>query len=441
MNEMRQIKTCVLALAASLAACQGTNEPQIGPTTSVTINTCSAGALGWFAYQNTGGAWTKITPTVTGQLIFEATEKVSLAVAIDFFGSSLTQVINATSAELNQNADAGCDLIAIGGATMSGTVVGLTGDQAARISAAASETGADALDPSWTLEDLPTTKVDVVATRYPTLFTSPSDRVLVRRGVTPTGASIAALDFNSSEAAAPQSATVTFTGSGANGSIEAASMLLTETGTLHTLGSLFSASGSTSFNYLSLPASLRIATDMHQLLGLSLTAQGFKQVSRFYKTPSDVTLGFGPMVSMPAFTSLGTSPYLRVRADVASQAEYPGLVQVDYSQPVNDETVKLFSIVTTAGFYGSTPTTWDLSIPDLSSAGYNSAWGLQSGTYYWSVTASSGNFASVVGATPAEGTTIVSATRVDPNGSALSTTRLGALQRRPALLLRARRAE
>jgi hypothetical protein len=215
---------------------------------------------------------------------------------------------------------------------------------------------------------------------------------------------------------------------------------LTETGTFHTLGALGTLGGTTAFNYLSLPASLRIATDKHQLQGFSLTDQGFKQVSRFYKTPSDLTLGFGPMVGLPVFTSLGTSPYLRLRAQVTSQTEYPGLVSVDFSQTVNEETVKLFSIITTAGFHGTVPTTWDVSIPDLSSAGYNSAWGLQNGTYYWSVTASSGTFASVFGDGQVDGLTIVSATRLDPSGSGLSSARAGVFQRRPALLLRARRS-
>ena len=50
------------------------------------------------------------------------------------------------------------------------------------------------------------------------------------------------------------------------------------------------------------------------------------------------------------------------------------------------------TVSATAGYYGSAPATWDVTMPDLSAAaGWNSAWGLQDGTPIdWAVLAEGG---------------------------------------------------
>jgi hypothetical protein len=111
------------------------------------------------------------------------------------------------------------------------------------------------------------------------------------------------------------------------------------------------------------------------------------------------TVTLGPTLNQPTITSLGTSPYLRLRAQLASQASYNVAALAEYAQGPNS-----VSVLLTANYANGTPATWVLDIPDLTSAGYDPTWGFKSGSSVdWQVTGGSGNVLVFFGATPADG--------------------------------------
>ena len=114
-----------------------------------------------------------------------------------------------------------------------------------------------------------------------------------------------------------------------------------------------------------------------------------------------VTLG--PTLNQPTVTSLGTSPYLRLRAQLASQTSYNVAAVAEFAQSANS-----VSVAATANYANGTPANWVLDIPDLTAAGYDPTWGLKSGSSLeWQVTAASGTVLPFFGATPVDGTGLV----------------------------------
>jgi hypothetical protein len=115
------------------------------------------------------------------------------------------------------------------------------------------------------------------------------------------------------------------------------------------------------------------------------------------------TVTFGPTLNQPTVTSLGTSPYLRLRAQLASQASYNVAAVAEFAQSANS-----LSVASTANYANGTPTNWVLDIPDLTAAGYDPTWGLKTGSSVdWEVTAASGNVLVFFGATPVDGMGVV----------------------------------
>ncbi|MDQ3950398.1 MAG: hypothetical protein M3282_08625, partial [Gemmatimonadota bacterium] len=153
------------------------------------------------------------------------------------------------------------------------------------------------------------------------------------------------------------------------------------------------------------------------------SADGLREVVHSYRAPTNKTLTLGPMVNAPSIFievsvfHLGIRPHARV----ASQPEYSTAMAVEYLQALNQQSVKVVIVMTTAAYLGGRPGTWTLTVPDLSSAGYQTSWGLQAGDgdSDWSVTGFEGNATLLLGGPAADGATLVSATRLSP-GSLLS---------------------
>jgi hypothetical protein len=431
--EMSVTRLLAIALAALGAA--GCSDPAGPPegTTPITLELCSGfGALGWVAYQNDGGAWTQLSPNFAGTVSFDATPKVSIAIGFSFFGTSVTQVINATAAELS-GPGVRCD-DAFGARSMNGTVAGLTGDQSARITAGTSTASAFASQPGWSMQDMSSSVVDIVATRYSS-FGSVPDRALVRRNVLPSNGSIPALNFASAESAALETATLTLGGIPASATAGVATSILTANGTFHDLADVAvapSSSPTQTVDYVSVPAGLRIATDQHILTATAFTADGQVMATHYYKTPAAKTLTFGPLVSAPTLSNVMTTPYVRPRAQIAAQSAYPGAVLVQWMESTSESDSRVVGVMTTAGYAGGAPATWTVEFPDMSSANYNPSWGLQSTSYQWAVAAYSSTTApgDLLGQQPApDGTTVLSATR-SSDGSTILTLRARQLTQR-----------
>jgi hypothetical protein len=415
---MRLHAAIAIPLAAGvMASC---SDGGTGTDGNVTMTLCAGSFFSWIGIQNEGQPWVEVTPRDDGTLNFEASEKVSIAFVIDFFGSTFTNVINATATELNGTSGEQCEFGEFGARAISGTVPGLVDPQSADISASFSTAAAFPGSPAFQLTELPDeSTVDLVATRLvnPVI----RDRIIIRRGLTPSANGLPAqtLDFAAAEARVLETASVSFTGI-TSGVLTAETVLGTDRGlgTIHALWFGSATAPPYTFTYSGTPATLRVTTDLHQLYANASAPETEREIFHYFAGVTDKTLAFGPDVGDPIIAILGGTP-VRASASASSQVEYPTAFSADFTQETGAFSFKVVSVTTTAAFLGGTPATWEVEVPDFGNSGYQAEWGLGSGVVEWSVTAMSGDAGLMLGEPPADGTTLKFATRLSP-GSALA---------------------
>lgn len=421
-----QVLSALALTTALVSACN--SDGSIGPfdKTSVTVNLCpefiSPGV--WIAVQNQGEGWTEVTPAGNGVLTFDATDKVSIAFGYSSFGSTVTQVINTTAEKLQGTTGVPCEEQDFGNASLAGTVSGISGEQIVRLAAGPSVASAPSSGAAWTLTELPNVPLDLVATRYATPTTLPADKVITRRNVAPNSSGIA-LDFASAEARDFENAIVAFTNVPINGSVMLQMGFQTQNGTFQTLGTLTDFQAPFAFNYVTVPAALRVTTDSHLLDAFASSADASVGILHVYKTPAAKTFAFGPQVPAPTTTQIGTTPYLRLRAQLAKQAEYNSGFAVTFWQNLVGGELKYVDITTTADFLDTETATWDISIPDFGTAsGYDPEWGLTPGAdYSWTVLAFGGDASLALGGMPPDGGTVMYSVRSSADIEAARTSR------------------
>jgi hypothetical protein len=227
--------------------------------------------------------------------------------------------------------------------------------------------------------------------------------MIVRRGVAYAG-SIPELNFSGPESFVPVSRLITT--NNLAGDISSAQVsFVTENGS--SAPYLERPGGPFAVSYAGVPDSLLRAGELHALEVVAAPANGTsaRVAILLHRSAVNDTVAFGPALNQPAVTSLGSSPYLRLRAQLAAQAAYNGAANADFSQNTNS-----VGVTTTAGYSGNTPVNWSLDIPDLTSAGYDPAWGLRSGSPVdWEVAAVGGSVLALFGATPVDGGRVLGA--------------------------------
>jgi hypothetical protein len=132
----------------------------------------------------------------------------------------------------------------------------------------------------------------------------------------------------------------------------------------------------TSGLYVALPEERLRPTDLEEL---SASTRGVAPSSRitasvYFRTPIDRTLEFGPEIIPPAFTTVATTPTLRVRAQFVPQNAYDRAALIAYQQDTFQVSVSMTAAYATliGGF--------DLTIPELSGVtGFQPAWALRPG--------------------------------------------------------------
>jgi hypothetical protein len=406
------LKRSVFLLTFVFAAACNESVAPLGGSGSLTLNLCSAFGSGWFAYQNEGGAWTEVKPNAARQVSFDATARVSIAMYRQLTGTSFTRVINATANELRAAMAAPC-VTQSGTAVLSGGIAGVTGSQYVRISAGSGTDVASVADPAWLLDKLIPGQTDLIATRYATSTTQPATTVLVRRGIVPHGP-VADLDFSNTAEAQPLQFNPVSISNAPQASVFLSSSLRTALGTNHSLGELSATvglGGLMSFSIPSVPSALRNEGDLHQLYASASNVDGTRESISYYRTPPARPVAFGAMIDAPTLALLARTPYVRPRAQVVTKFEYQNAIEVSYSEASGPAGSRLVSVMTTAGFLGETPTTWELSVPDLTGAGYDVNAALHSDTLQWTVTARGGDIGVILGAPPIDGIRLLSATR------------------------------
>jgi hypothetical protein len=375
-------KQHIMALVCSLgAAVVGACSDATAPTRTVSLALC--GNVDWAAYKNSDGDWTRFA-SGPGSYDVRLTERVAIATAGGTqFATVFVDFLTAEQAEKRYT----CASATPGTRVVDGAFADLSGSEIGYVTFGPGIESGSATKPDFTMGGLPAGPLDLVATRMifgNGEFSVPD--VIVRRALNPPdGGTLDVLDLASAEAFTPQVNTLTLTGlPAASLSVGAQSDFLTASGTDNPLGGAESRGGM--IPIYSVPDDRLEATDLHSVnvgtgggVGLNLLA--------YYHTPGDRTLAIGPLVNEPTFTPEGTSPALRVRADVASQQEYDRSITVALFQ-VNNSTFqyRTTSMHATSEYFGGRPPTWTLTTPDFTAVeGFNSAWALEPIDYNWFV--------------------------------------------------------
>lgn len=368
-------------------------------TTSMTLPFCSNDMPIWFAFQNEGFGWQRVTPT-GNSFTFAATPKVAIAYIFQGGNEFQANVFFSTRVDLLGLSDRDCD----GTKNLSGTVAGLTAGQSALVvmgaNAASTTTG------NYSLQGVNARPLDLVATRGTlsgTFFTP--DRMIVRRSQDLTG-TIPLLDFTTAESFAPVTFSLTVSGFTTGFGIEYQNNFWSATSTYGTVQYGSVPGGSTTF--ASAPADQVLAGDVHELLVDAFQSNG--QVGHaayaYFGAPGDRSETLGPLLPSPTVTTLSSSPYARVRGQMASQSEYGSAGLFFLEQGVTGSR-RFLLMVGTVGYYGTRPPTWDFVVPDFSSVpGFTTSWMMASGPAVFTVQAFDGRGDVLFGAVPLSGEVI-----------------------------------
>ena len=386
--------------------------------TSVTLKYCDSSLPTWFAIQNEGGAWTRVTGSA-GSFTFTIGTRGAIATVTSGGGVYETTITYASGAELTaigQVSVASCTHPGHGSKFLLGSVANLAttqfadmemGDAFARVNGDGSK--------SFTLTQVPDAPADLIAVLQHTTpgFNFTSDKVIVRRGVNLlTGATMPTLDFAASEAITPATANLTLGNVGGDSAF-VVSGFVTAT---NTSGTLTQAFGTTQFTVTGLPTSQLIAGDVQLVAAFAVSPTAFdtdREVFAFSHFITDQTLAFGPALASPAISTVSAAAPRRLRVQLPVQSAYPNNVEVDFLAQ-SSGSIQDVSLSATAAYLGASASSWDVTIPDLSAAGYDASWGLAAATpVSWTVTAS--NLPSVlsVGGVPPEGTYASAARNAD----------------------------
>lgn len=352
-----------------------------GSTTPLSIDFCADENLLWFAYQNDGGAWTRVIPNANVTVSFNATQKFAVATVSSQPGALggteyETFIFYLTVPAIQSQSGVAC-VEESGTKTLNGSVAGLGTTQFAFVSMGFNSAFVQPGQTNFSLSNLPNGALDLIGIRYAaTTAEAVPDRVVVRRGLNlSSGSTIPVLDFAAAEAVALASATATLSGlSGAedNGLI---TLIRTATETFTFISSTAVSGSSGTFS--GVPSSLTATGDLHQLVlfGAPPTEDYFRRSGTWFRNVANQSLTLGALPSTATYTQVATTPSVRYRAQVASQADYNSAISVGFSQ-----TNRFVTLGATANYFGGVPTTWDLTMPDLSTvSGWDNTWGLVAG--------------------------------------------------------------
>jgi hypothetical protein len=340
-----------------------------GNLTTIVLNSfCTL--PGFFAYRNDGGAWTRVPPS-NGSFTFMATPKVAITFAT---GVSL-ETYYTSSDELKAVTNMGCRATT-GTKTLKGSFVNLgpTAPSGDKSYGWIKADGAGAVSSgAFTLANVPDRAVDLLAVDYAYASDSfppfpPAKAIIRRNALLPSGSTMSAFDFASSEAIPFQTNQLNVVG-GLSNDWNYLIMEFTTANGSHQSWADAEAYQGAARTFHDVPASILVDGDLHKLsfYGDANDFASARSVITYFRQPSDKTVVLGPKLNRPTITTVATSPYLRIRATLASQAEYGSAVRLEYAQDDFGGVNTTSWIVTgTAGYFGGTPSTWDLEIPDLS---------------------------------------------------------------------------
>jgi hypothetical protein len=345
----------------------------------------------WVAVQDGDGPWSRVTPEGDTYRfdIDETRGAIAFVIVDDVSGAATTTVLHLSSFEFEALAASRCTGPGIT-KTVNGSVADLAPGEIVNVGlGSASATVVGGAASTFTLTNVPDGPQDLIAGRQAFSGTGLSvDRLLIRRDLNPAdGSTLAPIDFDA-DGFDPVSGNVTVAGLSAGDEALFTGFFISENGTFAPYVSGAPLTGGAG-SYVGIPNDRLDTGDLHylQVIAGSTDGDGSFGTARtavdIFREVSDRTLELGPVLATPALTVESETPFV-VRAEADAQAEYDDLFSISLSQVANT-----VSLIATTGWRSAAPT-WDLRVPDLSStAGWDGAWGLQSGsTTSWAATGS-----------------------------------------------------
>jgi hypothetical protein len=377
--------TTTASLAVTVTA------PVIG--NSITVQYCTADAPKWVAYQDgTSGAWTQVLPAAGNTYTFSMPSGKGGLAVVDTVGNTYSLSVTYASVAEFQGFDRSVQAGACGFKTINGSVAGVVAPQAASVSMGFSTKFLiPILSNAFTLTNVAGGLQNVFAARL-NGGTQRADKMILRRGVSiDDGGTLATLDFNATEAFAPQSdKTVTVGGIG-NDSVSIATLYNGAGGsTFGIIGTQANYTGGLT-TYDAVPVTQMGAVadnELQQINAVSLAAgahESSRTVGVFFRDPINFTFTMGAPLSIPTVTRSAATGYSLVRVQLPVQTDYTRAIATNFTQV--DRSAGIFA---TSAYTGGAA--WDLSLPTFpTNIGWDPTWGLKTGaSISWSVSANGG---------------------------------------------------
>ncbi len=360
----------------------------------------------------TSGAWTRVTAGANNTYSFSQTGVGSVAIVRPLEdGVANVAVFNFTATEMAATALQECTSNPLG-KSLNGSFANLGAGQTG--SAYLNGGFGSATGPSTTfgMTEVGDGIGDLLAFRYATTLDAsfiPSltpDRVALRRNVNyAAGSTIPVIDFTGAESFAPATATYSVTGVGAGEFSQTITSFATGNGTSGSFlfGSLVPTTGPRTV--YGVPSNRLAAGDFHLVFATAGAQDGntVRGVFQYNRELANRTIALGGQLTAASVTSLGASPYVRLRASGSWQAEYGDGIGVTFQQ-TGQGTSRVWTTSSSRAFYNAGGS-YAEELPDLSGvSGFNTNWGLRPGVATTAALSANGGIAGTIGV-PGEGST------------------------------------
>jgi hypothetical protein len=368
----------------------------------------------WFGVRSgTTGAWTAVSPTANGAGVgytFAFDQPGQLAYVRNTADGVHITVLNTTPQEILAQAANECATYRPT-KTISGRIVnGINALRGASISAGGANTVIPAGGSTFTLSGVKEGVADIVAyLGVPTANGwSGFDRIIMRRDVNPAnGAVIDDFDFAGSEWLFTVSANFRFLNLGGE-QITVTRSYLTANGNVGPIATYGARSDST-FGLPGIPAAMRRPGELHVAKASTVNATSPRTVTSYNTNFNSQPMVFGPSLAAPTVSVLGTTP-VRLRAEGTWSSDYGSTVMATFAQDVGAPNARRVELHASREFFAGG--SYTLETPDFATApGFNATWLLRAGVPVTHTVTATG-----VGVgfslTPADGTHIISASRI-----------------------------
>ena len=382
------MKTAVaFLLAVILSACSDAMTstappPPPPPPTAITVAYCAPYTPLWVAFQDGDGSWTRAQPTVAGgttQFRYSfSSSRVAIATVIQG-GLGLTSLAvlygtpqELTTVSLDSPRFCGSPL-----KTLHGTVAGLDTNELAVLQSGFITEDVVHAGEAFTLNQVLPGPRDILATRITrSNGMNVLSKMILRHGLDlPDGATLPVFDFATAEAVAPASANVTLSMVGSDGAFVTVGLL-----TNNFLNTFFIPQQLVPGlvqPYLAIPEAQLLPGDLQVVRAQThaVAHDGLVGAALYFRAPADRALALGPEVLAPTFSTVATTPTLRLRARLAEQREYDHEASITYQQ----DSTRQVTVSMTAAYAALSGggASYDLVIPELTGvAGFSAAWAL-----------------------------------------------------------------